>query len=564
MDTTPRSSPLPRSRIPLGNKSNVSKPAYLPLSPPDPRWMRKDSSEDQPSGHSSIYDAGWFSSSDITMSPYQTPTPALASALGPVSAQPRPRTPGLPLSPSMAYLMGDRPATPPYRRVPDLNSESPLSRLEESATARALSLLENTPFLYGHGTELAPIIEQRSVATLRTAVSASLSASDISSLLKHELPSASNQSYANNANANNANANNAYANNTDASNTNLNNANTNNANANNANADYIGSDNATINKNDSVDSVDSALLLRRLRRRQSFSLNDLSPTTAKGKHTGSGFGGSRVQHGVENWELGGGNIGDMNTGTGTGAGVTVDDESIAAGVPRLRNTSKRHSPPTVETVNVHTYPQKPTYPLHPSPPMPQCLTEWTPAHEGAPAYPDNRGHDHDHDRAPAPAPAPQAFRGQRSAHGNLDAHPYMRHLEGSSAPIATITSQRLHLEGPHNATAAVAGHSQAQAQAQAQGQDNNIQILSLGQCQTHVPATGDPCSQFLPAQYHAVQIHDRPYWSCKACGRPSDQRWSLMSTVFGRGHGVRRGEDWCTRCAWRKVVYLWCCCEKIG
>ncbi|KAK7949120.1 uncharacterized protein PG986_010006 [Apiospora aurea] len=51
-----------------------------------------------------------------------------------------------------------RPATPARLMNIDLNYESPLARLEL------------TPFLYGRGTELAPITEQRSIATLRSGI----------------------------------------------------------------------------------------------------------------------------------------------------------------------------------------------------------------------------------------------------------------------------------------------------------------------------------------------------------------------------------------------------------
>lgn len=50
------------------------------------------------------------------------------------------------------------PATPARLMNIDLNYESPLSRLEL------------TPFRYGHGTELHPITEQRSIATLRNGI----------------------------------------------------------------------------------------------------------------------------------------------------------------------------------------------------------------------------------------------------------------------------------------------------------------------------------------------------------------------------------------------------------
>ncbi|KAK8093625.1 RNA polymerase II transcription factor B subunit 1 [Apiospora hydei] len=51
-----------------------------------------------------------------------------------------------------------RPATPARLMNIDLNYESPLARLEL------------TPFLYGRGTELAPITEQRSLSTLRNGI----------------------------------------------------------------------------------------------------------------------------------------------------------------------------------------------------------------------------------------------------------------------------------------------------------------------------------------------------------------------------------------------------------
>ncbi|KAI3317615.1 hypothetical protein HD806DRAFT_514593 [Xylariaceae sp. AK1471] len=135
MDTINITSPLsPRSvltRSPLSNRSNLHVT----------NWEHKDSSEGQPSSHDSICDAAWISTSDLAKSPYQTT---------------------------------GRPVTPSLRPIDiDLDSESPLSRLE-------------TPFLYGYGTELAPILEQRSIATLRT--KGSLSTSDLSSLM-HDAPS---------------------------------------------------------------------------------------------------------------------------------------------------------------------------------------------------------------------------------------------------------------------------------------------------------------------------------------------------------------------------------------
>ncbi|KAK6844295.1 RNA polymerase II transcription factor B subunit 1 [Apiospora arundinis] len=58
-------------------------------------------------------------------------------------------------SPSSSTVRPPLPATPARLMNIDLNYESPLSRLKL------------TPFRYGHGTELHPITEQRSIATLR-------------------------------------------------------------------------------------------------------------------------------------------------------------------------------------------------------------------------------------------------------------------------------------------------------------------------------------------------------------------------------------------------------------
>ncbi|KAI0518556.1 hypothetical protein F5B22DRAFT_70597 [Xylaria bambusicola] len=125
----------PLARSPLSNRSNVNTHTNNSI------WDHKDSSEDRPSTHDSVCDAAWLSTSDVAKSPYQTP---------------------------------GRPVTPLQPVEIDINSESPLSRLE-------------TPFLYGYGTELTPILERRSIATLRT--KGSLSTSDLSSLL-HDAPGA--------------------------------------------------------------------------------------------------------------------------------------------------------------------------------------------------------------------------------------------------------------------------------------------------------------------------------------------------------------------------------------
>ncbi|KAI0441481.1 hypothetical protein F4803DRAFT_415437 [Xylaria telfairii] len=142
MDTSPITTPRNgdrslQTRSPLSNRANID----IDTAAKTTNWEHKDSSEGPPSTHESVCDAAWLSTSDLAKSPYQTP---------------------------------GRPVTPLRSPIDiDLESESPLSRLE-------------TPFLYGgYGTELAPILEQRSIATLRT--KGSLSTSDLSSLL-HDAP----------------------------------------------------------------------------------------------------------------------------------------------------------------------------------------------------------------------------------------------------------------------------------------------------------------------------------------------------------------------------------------
>ncbi|KAI0137529.1 hypothetical protein BJ170DRAFT_678372 [Xylariales sp. AK1849] len=129
------------SEILLSERSNTTP------SPSVTRWVYKDSDESVPSPGSSIIDAMCFPESDI------------ANIVKLRKASPRP-----------VRISSSTPIRPE-----DLRSESPLSRLEHK-----------TPFLYGNGTELHPIAEQRSLATLRTA---SFSASDLSSLM-HDGPGA--------------------------------------------------------------------------------------------------------------------------------------------------------------------------------------------------------------------------------------------------------------------------------------------------------------------------------------------------------------------------------------
>ncbi|KAI1404081.1 hypothetical protein F4819DRAFT_505031 [Hypoxylon fuscum] len=460
--TTTTTTTTTRSRIPLSNKSNVTSPRYTPIVT---RWDRKDSSEGQPSSHDSIFDAPWVSeTSDFAKSPYQTPAPVPA---------PTPYTPA-------------RPSTPPSRPIPDPNSESPLSRLEAE-----------TPFLYGHGTELEPIVEQRSRSTLRTG--GTLSTSDISSLLKHK--ASSNHSGSNKSNIITANGN----------------------------------------------GNGGTSLHRPLRRQNSFSLDALPASLLTRRRSSSkrsqtlsepaGISSTSTSTSV-----------DSNNNNNKNNHRNTTSRHLDARTPRLRSVCKRHSPPTVETVDVHAYPQKPAYPAHQGPPTPLGFGfgfgfggggDWL-AHDAgdtSPYPPLGQGHASVFETPP--------FRGVRSGHGDLAAHPYVR---GRAWPV----------EGGLLGTDGAAGNGNA-------GSNGN------GGAYTREPGTrglrvrgevGDSLDPFAVVQYQPLQ--QRRPWTCKACGRPADQRWSLLSTFSGHGRGARRGEEWCTRCAWRKMVYLWCCCEQLG
>ncbi|KAI1636756.1 hypothetical protein F4809DRAFT_662077 [Biscogniauxia mediterranea] len=320
----------PLTRSPLSNRSN------LDLT----RWDYKDSSEGQPSSHESLYDASRVSTSDRAKSPYQT---AAATAVV-------------------------RPITPPPRSLRgaiDLDSESPLSRLE-------------TPFLYGHGTELAPILEQRSIATLRTG---SFSTSDVSSLM-HGAPPSSSKSKPFNENGNDE-----YDEDSD--------------------FDF------GCSYNSSNSSPRAPLLMRQkhqqqqqhqLRRRQSFSLDDLPlvyPTSGRSP--------------------------EKEPVAVTESPSLSSSSSPLRSRPRLSAPVYAH-PTTVEVAaDVYAYPQRPLYPAHQSPQTPPGLATLM-EHQGqGQGQHRRRQGTSSHD-----APPFSAFRAQRSAHGNLASHPFMRRHGGTS------------------------------------------------------------------------------------------------------------------------------------
>ncbi|CAJ2510693.1 Uu.00g063180.m01.CDS01 [Anthostomella pinea] len=370
-------------RSPLSNRSNLNVSR---------RWDHKDSSESQPSTHDSLYDAAPVSppTSDCAKSPYQTPFPR---------PSPSPET---------------SPEASPSRLV-DLNSESPLSRLE-------------TPFLYGYGTELAPIIEQRSsIATLRTG---SLSTSDLSSLMHGAPPSA----------------------------------------------------------------ADSTTPLRQhhnLRRQRSFSLDDLTLPAMNGK-------------------------------------TRIRIPSKRQGEPRL--SSLIYSKPAVEVTDVHAYPQKPVYPAHKAPRTPPSFAEWIVEQQ---RQQQSSGADELAQTSVSYDMGMPAFRGPRSGHGNLSAHPFMRR-EGEGGHRVT--------PGPADAPPS-SGVPETSTDRVGDGQDGGAR-LRRGRAR---------------GRDQDLAQHPTDVWTCKTCQRPRNDWWSLSSSIAGHGPGARRGKDWCTRCAIRRFCRVWCC-----
>ncbi|KAI1803798.1 hypothetical protein F4811DRAFT_562214 [Daldinia bambusicola] len=404
-----------KSRIPLSNKSNLTTKLTQDKRPLGPEWDHKDDSEGTPSSHASIPNATWVSSESSGSSPKPAPCRHV------------PPTPSLlknESSSTAAGVGGDnsgsgsstRPVTPPTScPAPiDPSSESPLSRIEAF----------ETPFLYGHGTELAPIAEQRSIATLRStatagggASSGTVSTSDISSLLKHKESKTSVKS-----------------------------------------------------RRSRTDSPPR----RQLRRQPSFTFNELphlystpatTNTSGEDQPSGGKSGANTEFSGTYD-----------DAGVGASSGSSYSESGVR--IPRLRNTSKRHSPPAVETVDFHAYPQKPEYP------------------------PRNIRHPSEYDGIPLTI-------AQRNEYAMLEAS-FRRTDTGHPGPNTRPTG----------------------------------------------PST-------RPAAPPQVYPHPRPRMRrvCKACGRPSDQYWSLLSTIVGNGHGQRRGSDWCSRCALRKVKRALCCCN---
>ncbi|KAI1260858.1 hypothetical protein F5Y18DRAFT_244308 [Xylariaceae sp. FL1019] len=384
-------------RSPLSNKSNINATT----------WDRKDSSEGQPSPHESIVDAAWVSTSDLAKSPYQTA----------------------------------RAATPTIKTldIDLLDYDSPLSRLE-------------SPFLYGHGTELAPIREQRSISTFKTGrTAASLSTSDLSSIM-HGAPGHKQE-----------------------------------------------------NKTAPT-----------LRRRSSFDLADLpKPLPLSRKATGE--------------------------------------------QERPKLCTLTYSRPKL--IEIHAYPNKPLYPPHKRPATPPQLASHRKFYK-APARNSNPSNLSGGFKVPR-------FREVRSGHGNLTAHPYNRLTRAEE-----ITRRENRRESNYNLLRRLGispvGLDRSSNEAGPSNRSTNA-VFSKGVPSTRLaepqraeivndPTIGPLSSHAhfregsLPPSHHSEYVNPR---LCKSCRRPKTET-SCVRTMIGSGRGCRRGDDFCGRCVWRRLVHFWC------
>ncbi|KAI1108562.1 hypothetical protein F5Y14DRAFT_74998 [Nemania sp. NC0429] len=390
------SNPLASTRSPLSNRANIRVDAVHADADTttntninttiNANWDHKDSSEGQPSTHASICDAAWLSTSDLAKSPYQTP---------------------------------GRPTTPLRAIDLDLESESPLSRLE-------------TPFLYGYGTELAPILEQRSIATLRTI--GSRSTSDLSSLL-HDAPGGGGS----------------------------------------------GGGGSSSSSKKSHSKSDTTTQSRPLHRQHCFGLHDAV---------------SRTQA----------------------------NQRLAESGPQLRCLS--YVRPTVHIVDVHAYPRKPIYPPPQRPATPPTLRRI--------ARPRSEGDAYVASASSGVAYEEPGFRPPRSGHGNLSAHPFVSQTTATPAHSSARARRRGTLGGARDPTRAV---------------PDSI----------HVAQTASRHGTFSSFRTRYLAPPETRGGACRKCGHPRSEWWSLGSTLMGHGPGMRRGADWCSRCACRKIVHGYCC-----
>ncbi|KAI0181856.1 hypothetical protein GGR52DRAFT_58258 [Hypoxylon sp. FL1284] len=257
-----------------------------------------------------------------------------------------------------------------------------------------------------------------------------------------------------------------------------------------------------------------------------------------------------------------------DTSTGSGSGIRTGTSSsgtgpdVMVGVPRLRHTTTRHYAPTSRDVlSFAQYPQTPVYPAHQRPPDPIGFPEQLALHQ--------QQHVGGVDSQQHPTvvysdemQAPQ-FRGVRSAHGNLERHPYMRQpavMENVGGPVTTAATTATTTAAHHAATAAVAAHaadvhSVATTTAAVHG------AAALGAAVhgavAHNATRSRRQQQTVAVREQQQQQQQFP-WICWECGQPNRQRLNLV------GRRPRHSDDICSRCVWSKRMFKWFCCTDIG
>ncbi|KAI0205790.1 hypothetical protein F4808DRAFT_244873 [Astrocystis sublimbata] len=544
-----------RDRSPLSNlanKATTTDPTTAIKAIPSSNWSHKDSSEGIPSPHSSIYDAAWISTSDLAKSPYQTPAAGLGAGIsdqiaGGFGGGERPQTPVL-FEPVTKH-------DPEFDFDFDLNFASPLSRLE-------------TPFLYGgYGTELAPILEQRSIATLRTKASAS--ESDLSSLL-HDAPS-------------------------------------NKRSQSKSDSTFYTATTGGVSHHPSSRNL--------VRRQNSFNLHaqDCEPEVKK----------TTIRAGVEALLGGLPGIKSHRNGGGGGGGRDRDRgrewewESGCNPTPQLKRLT--YTRPKVHVMDVHAYPRKPIFPppeqAKTPPSLRRIVRPKSDGHAYASSVPyyttvtassnDDTGTSTGTSRrrgGEAVAYAAPSFRIPRSGHGNLASHPWNRRHSTTAIPAASASASTSTNTNAATATATGISTSRSASTSLSTGaigrhqgrrtwNDLHLhfplpptskrhswagggggvgdgvgrQPLHQQQQQTEYP----PYRTHLPDAQDAQDAQDPDLQdllppevrgtTCKRCRHPRGESWSLGSTITGRGPGIRRGSDWCSRCACRKIMRVWCC-----
>ncbi|KAI3341687.1 hypothetical protein F4824DRAFT_323172 [Ustulina deusta] len=203
-------------------------------------------------------------------------------------------------------------------------------------------------------------------------------------------------------------------------------------------------------------------------------------------------------------------------------------QETASPSPQLKWLS--YSRPTVHVVDVHAYPRKPIYPPPQRPPTPPSLRRIR--------RPQTEGDAYVASTSSAIAYAAPGFRPPRSGHGNLSTHPFM------SRPQTPTTAD--------DGTSASTSSARAQRAGVRRAAASTRHVAQTGQ---HDDSTASPNIGYLLAP------PETRGGVCKKCRHPRGERWSLGSTLVGHGPGARRGGDWCSRCACRKIVRAWCCGE---